>query len=272
MATAKVTKNVPAKVPPRSIAGANYEERLAAMAAESAQSEANVGGGSFISVKSGQLTYGGNTIKGNELDVVVLTSIHENCYYDDRYDPDNPQTPLCYAFGNDDDNMAPHPESAAPQNGQCGIAGRSGCCPNNEFGTADNGKGKACKNIRRLSLLPGDQLDSETVESTNTAYFKVPVTSVKGWASFVKTVATLDKLPPLGVVCRIGVMPDPKSQFKVTFQKVGMVPRELLGTLMERAETEKEAIKFPYAKPSEEATAPKGKAGAKKAPTRKAKF
>ena len=78
MATTKATKGVPAKVKPGSTAVANYEERLAAMAAESAQNEADVGGGNFISVKSGQLTYQGNTIKGNELDVVVLTSIHEN--------------------------------------------------------------------------------------------------------------------------------------------------------------------------------------------------
>ena len=266
MATAKSMKNVPAKIKPGSTAVVNYEERLAAKAAESAQAEANVGGGSFISVKGGQLTYQGNTIKGNELDVVVLTSIHENCYYGDRYDPDNPQPPLCYAFGTDDKDMAPHPESAEPQNATC-----DGCA-NNEFGTADNGKGKACKNIRRLSMIPGDPLDEESAQSADTAYLKVPVTSVKGWASFVKTVATLDKLPPLGVVCRIGVIPDPKSQFKVTFQKVDRVPRELIGILLDRSDTENEAIRFPYAKPSEEEKPVRGKAGAKKPPAKRSKF
>ena len=266
MATTKATKGVPAKVKPGSTAVANYEERLAAMAAESAQNEADVGGGNFISVKSGQLTYQGNTIKGNELDVVVLTSIHENCFYPGRFDPDNPQPPVCYAFGTDPKEMAPHPESAEPQHDQCDG------CPMNEFETADNGKGKACKNIRRLSMIPGDPLNEETVETADVAYLKVPVTSVKGWASFVKTVATLDKLPPLCVVCRIGVIPDPKSQFKVTFQKVEAVPRELLGTLMGRADAEKEAIKFPYAQPSEEAPPAKGKKPAGKAPAKRAKF
>lgn len=264
MATKPKTAVVRTK--PGSTAVANYEDRLAAMAAESAQAEANVGGGNFISVKGGHLTYQGNTIKGNELDVVVLASIHENCYYGERYDPDNPQPPLCYAFGSDDDNMAPHPEAAEPQNGQC-----KGC-PQNEFGTADNGKGKACKNIRRLSLIPGDPLDEETAQSADVAYFKVPVTSVKGWASFVKTVATLDKLPPLGVVARIGVIPDPKTQFKVTFQKVDSVPRNLLGTILDRAETEKTAITFPYAKPSEEEKPVRGKKPAGKAPAKRAKF
>lgn len=270
MATTKATKGVPAKVKPGSTAVANYEERLAAMAAESAQNEADVGGGNFISVKSGQLTYQGNTIKGNELDVVVLTSIHENCFYPGRFDPDNPQPPVCYAFGTDPKEMAPHPEAAEPQHDQCDG------CPMNEFETADSGKGKACKNIRRLSMIPGDPLNEETVETADVAYLKVPVTSVKGWASFVKTVATLDKLPPLGVVCRIGVIPDPKSQFKVTFQKVEAVPREFLGTLMGRADAEKEAIKFPYAQPSEEAPPAKGKKPAgkapAKAPAKRAKF
>lgn len=266
MATAKATKNVPAKSKAPGTAVVNYEERLAAMAAESAQNEADVGGGNFISVKSGQLSYQGNTIKGNELDVVVLASVHENCYYPGRFDPDNPQPPVCFAFGTDPKEMAPQPDSAEPQHDQCDG------CPMNEFETADSGKGKACKNIRRLSIIPGDPLNEETVEAADVAYLKVPVTSVKGWASFVKTVATLDKRPPLGVVCRIGVIPDPKSQFKVTFQKVELVPRELLGALMGRADVEKEAIKFPYAKPSEEAPAPKGRAGAKKAPAKRAKF
>lgn len=270
MATAK--KNVPAKVKPASTAVANYEERLAAKAAESAQNEADVGGGNFISVKSGQLTYQGNTIKGNELDVVVLTSIHENCYYPGRFDADNPQPPVCYAFGTDPKEMAPHPESSDPQSDKCAT------CPMNEFETADSGKGKACKNIRRLSLIPGDPLNEETAQSADVAYLKVPVTSVKGWASFVKTVATLDKLPPLGVVCRIGVIPDPKSQFKVTFQKVDMVPRELVGILLDREESEAEAIKFPYAQPTEEEKPVRGRAAAKKpagkpsTPAKRAKF
>lgn len=256
-----------------STAVANYEDRLAAMAAESAQQEANVGGGGFISVKGGQLTYQGNTIKGNELDVVVLTSIHENVYYgDERYDPDNPQPPVCYAFGTDDKDMAPHAEAAEPQHETC-----EGC-PHNEFGTADNGKGKACKNIRRLAMIPGDPLDEETVETATVAHLKVPVTSVKGWASFVKTVATLDKLPPLGVVARIGVIPDPKTQFKVTFQKVDRVPKNLLGPIIDRAEAEKEAIRFPYAKPSEEEKPVRGRksvgkvSGKPTTPAKRSKF
>lgn len=260
MATTKSTKNVPAKRPTTAVA--NYEERLAAKAAAAVQSEANVGGGSFISVKGGHLTYQGNTIKGNELDVVVLAAIHENCYYGDRYDPDNPQPPLCYAFGTDDSEMAPHPESSEPQHDTC-----KGC-PNNEFGTADNGKGKACKNIRRLALLPGDPLNEETIQSAELAFLKVPVTSVKGWASFVKTVATLEKLPPYGVITRIGVIPDQKTQFKVTFQKEGNVDRELLPLVDQRSETAEQEVAFPYAKPSEEEKKPTRKA----APAKKRKF
>ena len=68
------------------------------------------------------------------------------------------------------------------------------------------------------------------------------------------------------------VIPDPKSQFKVTFQKVDRVPRELIGILLDRSDTENEAIRFPYAKPSGEEKPVRDKAGAKKPPAKRSKF
>jgi len=242
-----ITKNVPTKKQTTAVSAGSYEDRLAALAKAGVEQESRVGGGQFISFKSGMISYQGNTIKGNELDVIAIDHVFENQYNPEKYDPDNPQPPVCYAFGREEDELAPHPESADPQHETC-----KGC-PHNEFGTADNGKGKACKNTRRIAVLPGDPVSAETVQTAEAAFIKLPVTSVKGWASFVKTVKALDGLPPLGVVATISTVPDPKTQFKVTWQKKELIDRDLLPLLLDRHDAMQEEIMFPYPKPSEEA-------------------
>lgn len=237
------TKNVPAAK--KSTAVANYADRMAAMAADAVEQEKSVSTGSFLSFKSGRLSYQGNVIKGDELDVIVIDSILENCYYPSGYDADNPGSPVCYAFGRDDKSMAPHPDSAEPQSDTCAN------CPQNEFGTAEQGRGKACKNVRRLALIPADAETPEAVQSAEIAFAKIPVTSVKGWASYVRGLSTLEKKAPIGVVTRIGVVPDDKSQFKVTFQKMDDVPDELMPALIDRYDAGRDNIGFPYPQPSE---------------------
>lgn len=230
-------------------------ERLAAMAKEASKQEASVASGSFISVKGGKLSFQGNTIKSNELSVVVADSILENCYYPGRYDPENPAPPVCYAFGRDDEDMVPHENSSDKQAESCKD------CPQNKFKTADNGKGKACKNIRRLALLPAEPRGAETLSSAEVAYMKVPVTSVKGWASYVRSLDALDKKPPLAFVTTIGVVPDDKTQFKVTFNKEDDLDEDELNAVLDRHEAIAQGIDFPYPEPSEEAPPPKKPAG-----------
>lgn len=236
-----------------STAVVSYEERMAAMAQNYTKQEESVGVGSFLTFKNGQMAYQGNPIKGNELDTVVVDSILENVYYEGRYDPDNPAPPTCYAFGRDEDEMAPHEKVKEPQASKCSE------CEHNKFGTAENGKGKACKNTRRLALIPADRLEPEALQEAEMAFAKIPVTSVKGWASYVRTLATLEKKPPLGVVTRIGVVSDDKTQFKVTFQKVAALPNAAVAVALQRNEAAAQEIMFPYAEAAEEAPAPKAK-------------
>lgn len=256
------TKNVPAKAKTTAVGKAmTWQERLAGLAQDAVKTEESVSAGNFLSFKSGQLSYQGNAVQGNALDVIVLDHILENCFYGRRYDPDNPTPPVCYAFGTTEDDLAPHEKSAEPQHETC-----SGC-PMNEFETADQGKGKACKNTRRLGLIPADNLDPEALESVEVAFAKLPVTSVKGWASYVRTLATLEKKPPLGFVTRLSVVPDAKSQFKVMFNKVEALDEDVLGVVLQRHDEVHDNIAFPYPEASEEA--PPAKAAKKPAAKRK---
>lgn len=245
-----------------------WDEALAARAQMAKKAEESVSTGSFISLKSGVMSYNGNPVPGNKLDVVVVDAILENHYFDGAYDPNTPQSPSCYAFGRDEDEMSPHEKVDEPFSEKC-----KGC-PNNEWGSADTGRGKACKNVRRLAVIPADALDggAEGVEEAAIAYLKVPVTSVKAWAGYVNQLAAANK-PPLAFVTEISVTPDAGSQFKVNFKaKESIEDGELIGALLAKAGVVEQTIAFPY-QPVEEAPAKsaRGKAVPVKTPSRGAK-
>lgn len=250
------TKNVPATK--KSTAMVNYQDRLAAMAKESTQQESSVASGQFLSTKAGQLSWNGSPAAGNKLQVIVLDAILENAYYPSEYDSENPQPPVCFAFGRDEKTLVPHEDSAEPQHESCHG------CPMNEFGTAERGKGKACKNIRRLGLVSATPMTTEGVLKGEIAYLKTPVTSVKGWASYVRTLDAIHHTAPLGVVTEIGSVPDPKSQFKLTFNYIDDVDEGVIPAVFDRHEEVKSAIEFPYSPPSSESPVKKKPAGKKK--------
>jgi len=205
-----------------------WDEELAKLAVD-AQAEETLAG-NFISTRGGRLQYGGAEIPGNKLNAVIINYVKENHYYEDRFDADNPASPVCFAFATEDGEMAPHPDSTKPQCATCSA------CPKNQFGSADQGKGKACKNIRRLGLITEDALE-EDVSTAEVAVLKIPVTSVKNWSTYVGQVATTMKRPPFAVVTEISIVPDSKTQFKICFKPVAQITDgDALGALMGRRE------------------------------------
>lgn len=251
-----------------------WDEELAKEADIAASMEANTGGGKFISVKSGVLTWNDAPIPGNKMPVIILDHIFENVLYTSEYDADSPSGPDCFAFGRDEKALEPHKVAV-----DAGTAKEGPCseCPMNVFGSADTGRGKACRNTRRLGIIPagsfgpGDKFklitELEYYEKSEVGFFKLPVTSVKGFAGYVKQVAAALKRPPHGIVTRMTVVPDPKSQFKVVFEPMQNVPDSLMGAIMKRREEVKGTIDFPYTPASDEQkVAPKkGAAKGKKA-------
>jgi hypothetical protein len=217
-----------------------WDAELSKLAQMATSVEENVGaGGNMIGTAGGRLKYKGADIPGNKMTVVVVDHVIEYGYYTDGFDPDNPQSPACFAFGRDEKQLCPHEKSADKQNDTC-----QGC-PQNEFVTALVGKGKACKNIRRLAIL--SQGDLEDVVNAEIAYLKVPVTSVKGWAGYVRQIAEVLKRPPLGVLTEISLHPDPKTQFRMEFKMVETIDDgELIGALLEKKKSVEKEIEFPY--------------------------
>jgi len=202
-------------------------------------------GNKFISVKAGLLSSEGTPIANNKLKCIIIADVFANTYYKGDYDPKSHQTPSCYSFGELQKDMVPHADVATP------VAPACEGCEFNQFGSAEKGAGKRCKNSRRLAcigLLSDTEITPEYIRSAEVRYLNLPVMSSKGFSQYVKKVATFyDERPVFAVYTEIGTQPDPRSQFVVTFRDIGLPATNLIESLVARHEQERKLIDFGYA-------------------------
>jgi hypothetical protein len=167
---------------------------------------------------------------------------------------------VCYAFGRDEDEMQPHEAVEEKESEECSS------CPQNEWGSANEGRGKACKNRRRLAVIPAgtfnkagefEAFDEDAAFSkASIAYLNLPVTSVNGYGAYIKQLSGALRRPPHAVFTRIALVPDEKSQFKVVFELIEAAPDAIIPILIQRNKETKELIEFPYAKVDDRQQAP----------------
>ena len=247
----------------------SIRERMKADALKAASQE--VVRGQFFKMRAGMLSFDGVTMPNNTMGVIILASLFENVYYGGDFDSDTPSAPECFAFGTEgEDNMVPHPTVVAD-----GRAKHTDCktCPLNAWGSADKGKGKACKNTRRLAMIPAGTFDNKGVftayslddlKAANVGYMRLPVTSVQNYANFVKGATTVLHAPPHTLFTKVYTKPDSKTQFKVHFEVISEIPEDYLVDIYGRHDELSAMIDFPYSRPSEEAPVTEKKAPAKR--------
>lgn len=208
---------------------ANYDEELAKMA--KAATKVETAETSQITCKAGILMYNKEPVKGNALDVIIIASTHANLYYEKEYDPNNPTNPVCYAYSEDPDTkpLQPHPKCQKPQSDFCET-----CWANKWRSDPKGGKGKACKNSRRLGMIPAG-VEVDDIPTAEIATMNLPVTSVAPWGTYVNKLSTLYRRPPLGVITTIGAEPDVKTQFKITYKTGPLISNEYLPNLFAKA-------------------------------------
>lgn len=239
-----------------------YEQQWAEQAAALAVNE-RVSGALTFTTKGGQLALGEEIMPGNQICVIVLDFVRLNTYYGNTYDADTPLPPVCYAVGKSEEEMGPHHTMQQdmsyfkPQNDPM-LYGSCHTCALNQWGSADQGRGKGCQNRRELVLLPAGfyqprprsrdfdlQLFDDPVhfQTADTARIRLPVTSVNNWARFVNAVSAQFRRPPAGVLTRIYLEPDQKTQYKVNFEVIEAVPDTLAGIVIHR---QQQAMQVPH--------------------------
>lgn len=237
-----------------------WEQEMLEEAQKSKEAVAGVGGGNAVSIRGGKLKIGGDEVPGGEVAVVILAHTNAKTYYEsEEFDPDKPASPVCFAFGKSILSMAPHDESTAKQCDVCKA------CKWNEFGTSTKGrqKGKRCKDQIRLAFVQGGTLDKGFARATDAELqasevytMSVPATSMKACAAYVRSVAEAARRPLYGVFTRIKVEPDDRTQVKVSFECLGLVPKESIAVVRARTSTAEDLLVQPFPKPSTEEKAP----------------
>jgi len=214
--------------------------------------------GQFFGTRAGVLTFNKIPLNNNEMEVCITANVFDNSYYPRPYDADKIETPDCYALGKGTPErpipiMVPHENSPVKQAASCDM------CPWSKFGTATTGtkKGKACRNMRRLSVIPAGVLTSgEATLKAPAGFIRLAVYSVKEWQQYVGELAKVHR-SPLTVITKMKLVPDVKAQHKFVFSYVSdITDRGVLESISVRNAIDEAEMLVPYpVRPVEEATA-----------------
>lgn len=216
-----------------------WDEKLAESAKEVASLERPAL--SQISLRAGQMTYQKQPVPGNKLLVVIVASCFENKLFKVKFDPNKYEAPSCYALSLKGENMSPHEDAKEKESETCDT------CEQNKWGSAGNGsKGKACKQVRRLALIPAAALKDGNVATAELAVMSIPVTSARNWANYVNTIAAEHQRPPWGLLTEIRTEPDAKTQFQVKFETKGLVTDDYLPQIFKRIGPAENILLTPY--------------------------
>lgn len=125
---------------------------------------------------------------------VIVDFVVTRSFYEGTYDP-NIQPPACFRHQPDLKGMAPSNNSPVKQSDSCDT------CPNNQFGSGQ-GNSKACKEGRKLALLPADADADAPIWP-----LVLSPTAVRAFDGYIQGVGRQFNVPPVGVRDPLRVRP-----------------------------------------------------------------
>ncbi len=178
---------------------------------ELAESKNHVGAlpANKIQLRDKKFTLPDGQSSNGPLECIILDYVWDMIYYKGVYNSNNPQKPVCFALGREtpeSGNLKPHESVESPQHSDCKD------CPMNEWGSSPVGKGKACKNQRRLIVVPPN-FDGSTDPMT----IYVSPAGLKNFDKYVSRLRNEHGLLPVQVITEIAFDTD-KSYPLLTFK------------------------------------------------------
>jgi hypothetical protein len=159
-----------------------------------------------ISTKGKVFTLPDGSSSDGPMQCVILDWVTANVWFEGLYNPKDIKPPACFAVGRVVSELGPSENSPKKQHATC-----KGC-PQNEWGShPQGGKGKACKNTRRVLIIPVD-----ADENTQPWVIDVSPTGLKHFDKYVNTLSDNGK-HPIEVVTEIAFEPSeayPSLRFK----------------------------------------------------------
>jgi hypothetical protein len=256
MATKKALKSV-VVAPQKGVVVGNWRERATQSITESMAVTAKLpqSSGNKLSFKGGVITLAGNRLD-NPLPLVILAFGKERTYYSTAYQPDVFTTPDCYSLDGD----KPAENAKVPQADKCAK------CRLNEFESAPNGKGKACKEGAVFAAIHADALKSpEKIATAQIVTGSPSVLNTKHFSAYMA--ALLPNGACWSVITMLGNEPDSRTQYALSFEGAVFAHNDdIMNALAGRLDEAKREITKGYT-PQEEVAKPK--AGV---PARRKKF
>ncbi len=162
---------------------ATIQEQIQAMAEANQQNVTNTGGNK-IKIKRGAFNFADGSKVEEEMIAVIIAHAAKNVYFEHGYDPDSMEPPLCYAVGENANDMKPSASAPEPQAANCQE------CPHNKWGSGI-GNAKACSNRRLLALLPEDAAGADD----DLHLLDLAPTSIKSFDGYVSSLAARKTIP-----------------------------------------------------------------------------
>lgn len=153
-----------------------------------------------IGLKNKEFTLPDGQKSPGPLECIILDFAWFMVHYPGVYNSNNPQQPNCFAAGREKPEggeLAPAASVEKPQGENCRD------CDKNQWGSATSGRGKACKNQRRLILVPPD-FDENTEPMT----MYVSPGGLKNFDKYVSRLNNEQGALPVQVITAISFDPD----------------------------------------------------------------
>lgn len=131
---------------------------------------------------------------------VIVGFTSYNSLFGTQYTPGKFDAPTCYAINPIPEKLKPADNAQKPEAATCAV------CPKNAFKSAANGRGKACRNARRLAVLLTD--GKEPLDKAELMTLAVPPTSLKAFDKYVSSLAVKHGCMPLAVLTEFALDPN----------------------------------------------------------------
>jgi len=237
-----MAKNLPATKPKTDVV--NWTSMLKESAAKQAKASESLAVSSvMVSFKGAILSIGGIQRRNNTARVVVLCIMNERAFYSGKYNPDEPRTPVCYAYGEVDGGLPEEPHEASTDKQSDACKG----CPNAEWGTADVGRGQACRQSVKLALvaLPEGKPSAIDIDRLDINFARIPPTSLKAVKVYLDWLGA-NGMATFSTITKLEVVPSSKSIFTVHLTPEEELPGAWHGAIAAKVKAAQTAIDQPY--------------------------
>lgn len=182
---------------------ANIDAELAKEVANIRESIGQASGNKIKVEPAGNFILPDGSNLGDEIQIVIVDYVSRNNFYMTPFNKDNPSPPDCYAMGKAINDMTPEEDSPAIQSDACRT------CPMNQFGSGQNGKSKACKNSRLLTVLVIDPDNPDATDEPGAPLYTLEIspTSIKAFDGVVSNIERSLAGPPIKAMVTVIARP-----------------------------------------------------------------